>query len=856
MSGEMPIEKSTVPSMISPDSNWSPSPKESKPVPPDVLAAALDYRDKTEGMPVGFGSETHAITSVVSDSEAMPITPVPAEHPALGRSKGGKNKPRSDAELVPPMPITLDELPPEVVATARDKYSGKTIETPKDIKGGVGESGDTETLTPNRDSLGGEDINEEDRKSLGQPIRLSIPPVPAEDFNDMEMSGESPFPAPNSALPEGVRIDNTENRHRRLTQNSDPEGGLNKDIVKYKTVKHPEPTPPAPAENPTLGKAKGDKNKLRSGAGSSATPDQPPVEGNATAKEKYKGKTVATPEEEVVKPKRARKTKGASSDTETVESAPKDAPANPFGSIPETPTRRTSSEIPPPSFEKTPARKPWMADSRLVMGPDNSLRGKIDAANWASEKAVNFDELGMEKGWTRSLLNKLRIKMGWSKDITNEIRLHTVNKVGMFFGNIINNRLIRRKTGEITRLDRKIQREAGNPLIDQLAKENIARMNDSIEMAKNNGDTNMVRILTERRDEMVERGTNRVETLKMERDSLANQLGRYNERKIAILDNFVASVEMQTEKVRMQTGYHENVQKRKTMHVEMERMLDVMSQTENQVINLKKALATTKDKGDRWAIEESIRELKSDIQESKWKHKKYQRMSYRLGQFIDLTDKRTQRFDNLKFKYLRRRNNTQERIDGKTPAVEPPPLPDEKSKEKKTETPPKKDKKRDTKPEGGSEHKGDVIPEGTFDAVPESEPEPEREPKPESAPETKARSAETLLKVEKDRLFKKQEALGRILREFDNLINSTNESSTSLLPNLLIQKARELTKILSTIEKDSDFSDGEHKAVKVGGKQLEDLVSKIEGNKMVLKEDVKKSFIKDFNLIKKLEKLN
>ena len=81
MSGEMPIEKSTVPSMISPDSNWSPSPKESKPVPPDVLAAALDYRDKTEGMPVGFGSETHAITSVVSDSEAMPITPVPAEHP-------------------------------------------------------------------------------------------------------------------------------------------------------------------------------------------------------------------------------------------------------------------------------------------------------------------------------------------------------------------------------------------------------------------------------------------------------------------------------------------------------------------------------------------------------------------------------------------------------------------------------------------------------------------------------------------------------------------------------------------------------------------------------------------------------
>jgi hypothetical protein len=403
------------------------------------------------------------------------------------------------------------------------------------------------------------------------------------------------------------------------------------------------------------------------------------------------------PEEEVVvksspSPK-STPTKSTAPETESKPSSVSTSPESTtpeveVAPVPKSVTLPESSEAESPkSPESVSAEKTRVVDPRMAPEEDKSLRGRIDSANRASEKAVDFDELGREKGWFRSAFNKLSIKMGWSKDIVNQVRLSTVNKLGMGNDNFWNNRLINKKRREVSVLDRKISRENGNTKADRLAKENIERINKSIDEAVNSKDSNLVKILNDRRNEMIERGTSKKDQLETERNSLNSQLERYKDRKVAILDNFVASVEMQTEKVRRQEGYHENVKKRATVNIELERMLDVMAQTESEVITLKKALAITKDSEERYVIKESIREYKEQIKESKRKSKKYEKISHRLGSFIDLTDKRTKRFDDLQNRYLNRRDNVIDRNKvAKTEAV-PPPSPKEKPKEEKTPTP-------------------------------------------------------------------------------------------------------------------------------------------------------------------------
>ena len=172
---------------------------------------------------------------------------------------------------------------------------------------------------------------------------------------------------------------------------------------------------------------------------------------------------------------------------------------------------------------------------------NNSLLGRIHRENRLTTEVVNDIKIDSEVGWFKSNFNKFKIKMGWFEDVSNFSDLNTEVKVDMMYDTFSNDNLIIRKKDEITRIDRKIRQEINNPANERLGRENVDRIDKSIEEAKARGDLNMVRTLTEARNTIVENVVNKRDQLQTEKNALNEQLRWYNERKISIMDNFIAS---------------------------------------------------------------------------------------------------------------------------------------------------------------------------------------------------------------------------------------------------------------------------------------------------------------------------
>lgn len=377
----------------------------------------------------------------------------------------------------------------------------------------------------------------------------------------------------------------------------------------------------------------------------------------------------------------------------------------------------------PPNFWTGETPKPTQGFETAPLAPDSdgekllpedaeprppkervSLFDKIEGANWDSEEAVNLAELGVETGWFKSAFNKISIKMGWSKDIVNYAQLSTVDKLSMNYNNFWNDRLINKKRGEVSRLDRRIRRES-NSKTESVARENLIKIDKSIEEARKSGNKNLEDVLLATRGKISTEVSNKRGRLEDEKNSLTSQLERYGERKVAILDNFVASVEIKTENIRNKNNYYENIKKRSVLNNQIESLLGVVSQTESEIISLRKALAFTKDKEDKRIIKDSIKEYKRAIKESQRKRKTYEKINRRLGSFIELTDKRTDRFDALKDRYVGRRGVVQKRAakerSKKEENTPPPPQQKQKEQTKEPEITPQPQESETNNKEGG-----------------------------------------------------------------------------------------------------------------------------------------------------------
>jgi hypothetical protein len=527
---------------------------------------------------------------------------------------------------------------------------------------------------------------------------------------------------------------------------------------------------------------------------------------------------------------------------------------------PPLPRPSTPAEMPAmtPLPEPIPSTAPGFNPG--VPENDNSLLGRIDREHGQTIEAGNNMKLGAEINWLTSAFNKLKIKMGWSKDVVNHAKLNTIDKLTMGMENYTNDNLIIRKKSELARLDRTIQQEANNPTNERVARENVAKIDKSIEEARARGDQNMERTLIEARNGIVENAVKRRVNLQAERQVLAEQLARYNERKISIVDGFIANVEIETEKVRQNTNYHENVANLRTINTETNRMMSIIAETDSQLISLRKALANTKDRVDKAEIKGAIKEYEATIKASKEKLGFYENVGHRLGSFIELTDKRTKRFDDLRDEYVKKRDSSQVKINNggvlpqTPPASRPAPAPTPTSSTPKSPTTTEPASTKKTTPPAVP--KSTTEPAPTKPAVPKSakeptpaepEPAPAPTPEPPSTPKMEKRPEVEQRRVEKlFNLRKTMETFRRVL---------VTEDESSLVGPVSATTARKLAEALNEIQKDKDFNKNEIDLFKIAGQITVEFLSQMKTDNGVLTKENRKATKDKLSVFKQIAEL-
>lgn len=313
-----------------------------------------------------------------------------------------------------------------------------------------------------------------------------------------------------------------------------------------------------------------------------------------------------------------------------------------------------------------PEATPTPAVATPPIEAPTSAIDKARAVNETIDTRV-LNNLGSEKGVLASAFNRLKIKMGWLSDVAGYSKLNTVDKFKMYLGDKNNNEVIQKKKGEISQVEDKIKMNAEQ---DEKRKasavENLDSINKTIEEARARGDAAMLAILEKTRDSMKnETSLSNTEALEATKKSLDTSLKSYQERKVIIVDNFVGNIEMKIGNIKQNTNYQENLNKRKDIDCGIEQLSGVINGVDSQVVSLKKALSFARSREDKNKIKESIEEYKKLSKDSKEKLKKLEEVRTRLARFINGTEKRTKKFEDLKYKYLDKRNST-----GKEPANE------------------------------------------------------------------------------------------------------------------------------------------------------------------------------------------
>ena len=332
--------------------------------------------------------------------------------------------------------------------------------------------------------------------------------------------------------------------------------------------------------------------------------------------------------------------------------------------------------------------------------PEGSLLANIERAQEVN-RGIASNKSNPESSWIRSVFNTLKMKMGWSGDVISFSNLGTEAKVSLAQEGA-NDVLIERKKGEVAHALRKLQeaeiedREGGGKLIV----DDLARLDKAIAEAERDKNEPLKQSLMRAKEGLESGPKAKKDLIESEKTSLQSQLERYKDRKVAIIEDFIAGCQIRSENIRNKTGYYENLHRRSEVNNAIERSQDVILKTEQEIINLKKALAFNKNSADKKVIKESIKEYQAAISESRSQLARHEKLRGRLTKFIDYTDKRTKRFEDVKKEHLKRRDEVVQENKGITPpkkktdASTPPSLPPTPTPKPassaggKTETPP------------------------------------------------------------------------------------------------------------------------------------------------------------------------
>ena len=238
-----------------------------------------------------------------------------------------------------------------------------------------------------------------------------------------------------------------------------------------------------------------------------------------------------------------------------------------------------------------------------------TLAEKIeDAGELLEDTADDMENLPEERGWLGSVGHFLKSKVQWTKDIVNFAGLSWNEKSDVEDDAEYYDELIDKKKKEIRAADRKIRKASKNTTQKALAKENLARIDNAIENARNSGQDDLVEALLASREEAERELNGTVNVLEDEKNMLTRDLLRFSQEKINSFDNFITTVESKIEDIKQQDNYNENVENRNRLNEGIGKLSNLVSSAEVELINLRKALAVTKDREDKRTIKEAIKE--------------------------------------------------------------------------------------------------------------------------------------------------------------------------------------------------------------------------------------------------------
>lgn len=306
----------------------------------------------------------------------------------------------------------------------------------------------------------------------------------------------------------------------------------------------------------------------------------------------------------------------------------------------------------PPTTEATPPATPRPRRRTLI--------GDIEEANDNTSELIDKKEMGSARNWFYSAINKIKIKTGWTRDVVAGFaKLKTKDKFDLAYGDFWNDIMIRKKTRDLSKTNRNIDRSDRLKERDDADRaRKIEEINKAIQQAESDGDTALVASLTEAKNKNIPRISRDPELLETEKEGLERQLDYYKQRKERILNNFIGNIDSQIEKVRTNTSYQENLERRSKINSGIDKLQSVIARADSQIISLKISLNVPGlDRLDRGIIEDSIKEIKEAAKESRSKLNYYERMNSRLNNFIERTDKRTKRFEDYKRTYVNRRDS-------------------------------------------------------------------------------------------------------------------------------------------------------------------------------------------------------
>ncbi len=332
----------------------------------------------------------------------------------------------------------------------------------------------------------------------------------------------------------------------------------------------------------------------------------------------------------------------------------------------------------PPALPKT---NPETQPPPLPKKSRGELLDSIDKENELT-RMINSEEFGPAKGFISTHFSKLKSKFGWVKDglISLFVLKPRETKLDIVLG--WNELLLNKKQKDLDKAIGKAEKAKKSSEQDKLDRENkLEQINESLERARRDGNIDMVNLLT-RAKEGLEKQNSR-ELAGEAAENMKEQMLFYRKRKERILDDFIGDIDSRTEKIREDTEYYKNLERRSLIDDGIGRLQGVITKGETEMLNLKTAMsAPGLSRADRKIIKTKINEISNAIGESRGRLDYYNRVRDRLEDLVEATDNRTNRFDEYKKPYVEAVNRLKPNKTSRktaTPSVgkkiTPPPLP-------------------------------------------------------------------------------------------------------------------------------------------------------------------------------------